>query len=231
MRESSATILFLYWVVVFMPFMAWTSYRRLKAGRTLGPKTERFQISVALLVVTALISLEAASVQSIGISFHPDFIGLLLAVSILIGLIAGIVRGRRRNPAPELRERVRLLYAPATPSEYGWSVVGGISAGIAEEIAYRAVLYELLARWIGYGPSLVLCVVLFVLAHLPQGLRGAIGVGALAILFHIVYVLSGSLLGPILIHAVYDVALFTILYREEHKKILLEPIEQPAGCD
>ena len=64
---------------------------------------------------------------------------------------------------------------------------------------------------------------------LQEGLRGAIGVAILAMLFHITYVLSGSLLAPILVHAIYDIALFIILYLRERKKTIeLQTVEQPA---
>jgi membrane protease YdiL (CAAX protease family) len=221
------TLLFLYWVVLFMPLMAWVSYRKVKAGQTLPPKTERFRLGFGLLIVTALMALAAAQQQSISIPLHADCTSLVFAIAILTGLLLGIARNRHKQPA-EHRERIRLLYAPANLTEFGWASAAGIAAGIAEEIAYRAVLYELVAVWAGYGVSLVVCVVLFVLAHLPQGLRGAIGVGAMAIIFHILYVLSGSLLPGIVLHALYDVGLFAILLADERRQLALHTAEQPA---
>jgi len=225
-----ATLLFLYWVVLFMPFMAWVSYRKIKRGQPLAPKLERYRISVSLLIVTGLMGLAAAQSRSIAIPLGHDFWTFFTAITCLAGTISGVIRGRKKAP-PEHRERLRKLYAPGTPSELAWSFLAGTCAGIAEEIAYRAVLYELLGRWMGYGFSLIICVLLFVLAHMPQGLRGGIGVGAMAIIFHLVYVLNGSLVAPILVHALYDIALFTILYLDERKLIpapISQPVEQPA---
>jgi membrane protease YdiL (CAAX protease family) len=185
-------------------------------------------MACVLLFLTGAMSWETANANRIPIVLEGNYLGLLLAFSITTGLLFGVIRNRHKAPA-EHRERLRLLYSPANAHEYRWAVVGGISAGIAEEIAYRAVLYELLGRWIGCGFAIVICVVLFVLAHLPQGLRGAIGITMIATLFHIVYVLSGSLLAPILIHAIYDVGLFTIFYFDERKMAATaSPVEQAA---
>lgn len=222
------TLLFLYWVALFMPFMAWVSLRKIKSGSPIAPKTERFRIAVALLIVTGLVAMATADSNAVRVPLQYDSVSMLFAVAIVIGLLSGVVRGRHRQP-PEHRERIRMLYAPSSTREYCWAVAGGIAAGIAEEIAYRAVLYELLARRAGYGVSIVVCVLLFVLAHLPQGLRGAMGVGAMAIVFHILYVLSGSLLPGIIVHAAYDVGLFTILLIDERRQAVpATAVEQPA---
>jgi membrane protease YdiL (CAAX protease family) len=225
---NSTTLLFYAWVCLFMPWAAWTSYRKIKSGEPLSPKLKRFQIGAVLLTFTGLISYNTAEIQKIRISFQPEFWSLLYGAVFLIALINAVARGQHRVPV-EHRERIRLLYAPTTSTELSWSLLTGTCAGVFEEITYRAVLYELFGRQFGYGISLVLCVVFFVVAHLPQGLRGAIGVAILAMLFHITYVLSGSLLAPILVHAIYDIALFIILYLRERKKTIeLQTVEQPA---
>jgi membrane protease YdiL (CAAX protease family) len=223
-----ATGLFLYWIVILMPVLAWMSYRRLQKSTKLAPKIRRFQLSVTLLILTGVVSIQAAHANDVQISFQGGIWSMIYASLIVTVLLAAIVRGRHRQPA-EHRERIRLLYAPTRGAEYAWSIAGGTIAGIVEEIAYRAVLYELLGRSVGYGFSLLISVVVFVLAHLPQGLRGAVGVTMLATIFHIVYVLSGSLLAPVLIHAIYDIGLFTILFLDERKRAAVpQPAEQPA---
>ncbi|HET9698319.1 MAG TPA: CPBP family intramembrane glutamic endopeptidase [Terriglobales bacterium] len=226
---NSTTLLFFTWVCVFMPWAAWTSYRKIKSGQPLTPKLKRFRMGAILLTFTGLISYNTAEISKIKLSFQPEFWSLLYGGVFLLALIHAVARGQHRVPA-EHRERIRLLYAPTTPTELSWSLLNGTCAGVFEEITYRAVLYELFGRQFGYGISFVLCVLFFVVAHLPQGLRGAIGVAILAMLFHITYILSGSLLAPILVHAIYDVALFIILYLRERKNpvALQQPIEQPA---
>jgi hypothetical protein len=123
---DSSTALFLYWIVLFMPFMAWASYRKIKSGATLSPKVERFRMAVALLIVTGLIGVATARANLIPLSFSADLVSLVLGAAVLTGLLSGVIRGRHRVPAAH-RERIRLLYAPATPAELAWSIVGGIA--------------------------------------------------------------------------------------------------------
>jgi uncharacterized protein len=50
----------------------------------------------------------------------------------------------------------------------------------------------------------VVSVVVFALAHLYQGWRGMIGVTAITVVFTVLYVRSGSLLLPVVLHVVTD---------------------------
>ncbi len=63
--------------------------------------------------------------------------------------------------------------------------------------------------------ALLVCVLVFALAHLPQGVRATCGIALLGICFHILYFVSRGLLAPVVAHATYDIAIFTIFYRRE----------------
>lgn len=229
-----ATSIFLLWICVGMPCLAYLSYRKIKSGVPLPPKIKRFRTAVVLLLLTGWLADNAALSNGVELELAPSLLGLLFGVSVAIGTVIGVARGRHRQPADH-RERIRKLYAPTNIPEYLWSLGGATCAGICEEIAYRGVLLALLTRaFDNLGVGIVLSVVFFVLAHLPQGLRGAIGVASLATIFHIIYAITGSLLAPILIHALYDIGLFTILFLDERKRPA-EPIHieeaavQPAS--
>ncbi len=228
------TSFFLIWLCVGMPLMAYFSYRRVKSGLPLPPKVKRFRTSVFLLLLTGYLAQNAALSNGIELEFTPALLDVLLGFLFTAVLIMGVVRGRHRQP-PEHRERIRKLYGPASIPEYLLGLAAGTCAGIFEEIAYRGVLLALLTRLTGsMGIAIIICVVLFVLAHLPQGLRGAIGVGSLATIFHIVYAVTGSLFVPIVMHAFYDYGVFTMLFLEERKRstaevALEEPAVQPAS--
>lgn len=229
-----ATSIFLLWLCIGMPYLAYVSYRKIKSGVPLPPKVKRFRTMVVLLLLTGWLADSAARSNSVELEFTPTFLGLLFGLSVAVGTVIGVVRGRHRQPT-EHRERIRKLYAPTSTPEYLWAIAGGTCAGICEEIAYRGVLLALLARLTeSLGIAIVLCVVFFVLAHLPQGLRGAIGVGSLATIFHIVYAVTGSLLAPIMIHALYDIGIFTILFVDERRRaadplLIEEAAPQPAS--
>lgn len=106
---------------------------------------------------------------------------------------------------------LKLLRTPL-PSKQGdillFFLVGGIVAPVAEEIFFRGILYGFFRRW-GVVVALVLSTFLFVLPHLgTHGLPITQVVGGL--LFAVSYEVGGSLMTPITIHALGNLAIFTI---------------------
>jgi len=87
-------------------------------------------------------------------------------------------------------------------------LVGGMVGPVAEELFFRGVLYGFLRRW-GMIVALVLSTVIFVLCHpIGHGIPVTRLVGGL--LFAVTYEFGGSLIVPITIHALGNLAIFTI---------------------
>ena len=87
-------------------------------------------------------------------------------------------------------------------------LVAGIIGPVAEEILFRGIIYGFFRRW-GVLAALILSSVIFVLAHLtlsgipvPQIIGG--------IIFAIAYEREGSLIVPITIHILGNMAIFTL---------------------
>jgi membrane protease YdiL (CAAX protease family) len=95
-------------------------------------------------------------------------------------------------------------------------VVGGVIAPVAEEILFRGVIYGYLRKnvfsglrhW-GIWPALIISTALFVMAHqtgsgipLPQLVGGVV--------FCLTYEMEKSLVTPIIIHSLGNLALFTL---------------------
>lgn len=95
--------------------------------------------------------------------------------------------------------------------------------GPAEELLYRGVVQELLVGPLGTGGGVATMAVLFGLVHYPtygaSSLReidagvalGMAGTTVGGAAFGVLYVLTGTLLVPILVHSLYDAALFADL--------------------
>ena len=100
-------------------------------------------------------------------------------------------------------------HLPKKPSEIIlFFVVGGMLGPIAEEIFFRGILYGFFRRW-GVVVALVLSTLIFVLAHpifpgipLPQVVGG--------IVFAVAYEVERSLMVPITIHILGNMAIFTL---------------------
>ena len=88
-----------------------------------------------------------------------------------------------------------------------------ITAGICEEVLYRGyLLWYLQSLGLGRG-AVVVVIVAFGLAHFFQGIRGIVGAGAMGAAFTGLYLLTGSLVAPIVFHATVDLANGLVAYR------------------
>ena len=98
---------------------------------------------------------------------------------------------------------------PATHSDVIlFFLVGGVIGPVAEEVFFRGVLYTFLRRW-GVALAVVLSTLVFVLPHLVgPGIPITQVVGG--IVFAVAYEVEGSLMVPITIHVLGNVAIFAI---------------------
>jgi membrane protease YdiL (CAAX protease family) len=87
-------------------------------------------------------------------------------------------------------------------------IVGGLLGPVAEEFFFRGILYGFLRRW-GVIVAVVLSTLIFVLCHpIHQGIPVTRLLGG--VLFAVAYEISGSLMVPITIHVLGNLAIFTI---------------------
>jgi uncharacterized protein len=140
-----------------------------------------------------------------------------LALGLVIGTTAAIViariRSNRTGAAPAIAPAWwrKLLpdfsaLLPATMRERVlWAAVA-VSAGVCEEIVFRGWLLSTLHGTLRLnGTALILvAAVLFGLAHSYQGIAGIVLTALAGVLFCGLYVVTGSLLAPIVLHILID---------------------------
>ena len=121
----------------------------------------------------------------------------------LAAMLAAAALLWRVTPADERARRAALI--PATSDERALLVLLACVAGLAEELAWRAVLPALIARWTGSAwAGVALAAGSFGLAHALQG-RLAMGVVlVLALVFQGLVEVAGSLWVAVAVHAAYD---------------------------
>lgn len=140
-----------------------------------------------------------------------------LAAGLIVGLllVSGIrLRARRSAPGPSATPKQwwrRFIpdittLIPITRRERMIFAAVAISAGICEEVVFRGWLLSVLHNPLGFtGTTLVLfAALLFGLCHIYQGPTGVFGATAAGVLLTGVYVLTGTLLAPIVLHALID---------------------------
>ena len=106
-----------------------------------------------------------------------------------------------------MRAEFRSLRAmlPDNDRETRWFNGLSVTAGICEEIIYRGFLIAYFTAFTGLIPALLLSSFVFGLAHAYQGWRGIVKVSVVGLAMGGVYLLTGSLWAPIVLHAVLDV--------------------------
>lgn len=106
------------------------------------------------------------------------------------------------------RKRIQIEGAagliPRTRSELGSWVAVSVTAGVCEEFVFRGYLIWVLTDLLGLWGAAAVSLVIFGLAHSYQGVKGILPVGALAIVFTLVVLISGSLFPAMMLHAMVD---------------------------
>ncbi len=127
-----------------------------------------------------------------------------------------------------LRAEARLKYSaallalnyllPVSALERHWWVAVSISAGVCEEIFFRGFLPQFLTGQLHGGWALdptaawLMSAIAFGLCHFYQGAGGILRTTMAALMFSVVAILSGSLLLPIVLHVLVDMAILA-MYR------------------
>ena len=94
---------------------------------------------------------------------------------------------------------------PRARGEVKFGVGLGLSAGVFEELLFRLGIPALLFGILGLGPlSFAIAAVIFGMLHLYQGALGILVAALLGLVFAALYVLTGSIAAPIVLHALVD---------------------------
>ena len=232
-------------LAVFFPIRAATfGYRRLERA----PDSEVVQVRrslylQALLIQWALAAVVAglwfihrrpAAALGLVIPWSPAFIGVMIFAAIVIAFLAFQVR--RGVGDPEVHEVLmrrlghfeRML--PHTPGELRMFWALSVTAGLCEELLYRGFLMWYVGHWLGVAPTLLLVSVLFGLGHSYQGLRGVLTTGIVGIVLGLLYVVAGSLVPAMLLHAAGDLHSGTLAYGALSRRAEATPTAAESGA-
>ena len=204
------SLLFLLLLCVVVPIAAVRQHRML-ARETVTISRLRIYASgvtthAVLLVLSWLVVLE----QRIDLlpSYRPTGLHALLGLAALAIGVLPVLRSRTDRVA---QERTRLI-APRTAREFAAFYLLSGTAGIAEELAYRGILFALLSALTGsWWIAAVLAAAFFGVAHLFQGVKSAGLAALMGLRDHIVVGITGTLWIAIIVHVVHDVIAGTVI--------------------
>jgi membrane protease YdiL (CAAX protease family) len=102
---------------------------------------------------------------------------------------------------------------PSTPRESRLFVAVSITAGICEEVLYRGYLLWYWLLLVPRGVAIAAAILAFGVGHAYQGVKGILTAGVAGAVYMAVYLLTGSLLAPIVLHAALDIVHGVIISR------------------
>lgn len=170
----------IWWALILGPILLSLRYRGFKLGRVFG--IDRMPVGRALLLGTTLL-----------VSAFP----MVFAVSIFTSVILKV------NPNTDQQEVMRIFEnETAAAQRIPIILLAVVIAPIAEELVFRGYVYGVIKRYFGAIPALVLSGILFAFIHL--NLPSFFPLLVLGWVFALSYELSGSLLVPMTMHALFN---------------------------
>ena len=215
------TALHLMAAVMALAFPAWDYYeaKRLRTVRHPLARTQCYVRCFAVLWVAtfaamAIMPLETlwnapSGMRTLTGAASPDFIPILIT-ALTIGLLMPLALayfhiGTREKIFEQLKEIDYLL--PQSRTEIALFAGVSVTAGICEEVLYRGFLFAYLqaSPW-NLDPLATILVssAMFGIAHFGQGAKGILLTAMVGALLGIMYLLTGSLLVPIIVHILID---------------------------
>jgi len=203
-------------------------------------------VLVLLLVQPVVGPLLAATQDLPGVAWLRDALGGGLGVGLLVGGVLGVgiltaigARSARRDGGIIMVGDIAALL-PRNRPELGWGALLSVNAGVVEEALFRLALPALLVMVTGEPISaFVLAALVFGALHAYQGWVGVLATSVVGVLFTVLYVVSGSIVLAMLVHALFDLRTLVVIpaavYRVHEvpgsvkfPKPLAVPIDAPA---
>ena len=220
------------YLVVGEPMVGHVLHRRFEGRLRTDPGARRsfyrrllvLEWGLAVLALIVWLSAPGVDAGAVGLQWPQRWPGLLTSGVVLLVLFFVVVSTRvlRSGALLEAAEPARrpgegrhaepsgaatLALLPRTAAERRLFTLVGVTAGVCEEWLYRGFFLAVVAALAGGPPTGVLVLVAavaFGLAHAYQGRVGIVTTGVLGGVMAAVYLDTGSLLLPVVLHTLID---------------------------
>jgi membrane protease YdiL (CAAX protease family) len=222
-----------FYLIALAPIWDHFEIRKLKTGADPRRKTKFYWLVIAATWTACAVACAAVGWRSIfwihleprEISWLPSGTG---ANSFMVGLLVAFAAGAlapailmARSPryAKGIEKALKPMQfiLPVTGPERSWWVAICATAGIGEEILYRGFLIQYLRHeplHLKLIAAILLACAIFGVAHVYQGPKGIAGTAFLGLVFSAIFVVSGSLLIPMILHFRIDLRILLLLPAE-----------------
>jgi len=224
--------LFAAYLVCGLPWLGRVRYRWLKRQIEAGGARARlhfYRLVLAAqlgLVVMVLAIWRLGSMAPTAFGFTAPAHSTAMTIALMAFLTSLAVSSLvLRHKGDRLLKRVLQMAGPLLPvstAERWLFAAVAVGAGVAEEVAFRGFLLFYCAAFLpalGTPVAVLASSAVFGLGHLYQGVRGMVLTTVIGLVLATLYVLSGSLLVPIVVHAALDLRLLVIVTPERLRRL------------
>ena len=229
---SLAAVVVAGYLVAGEPVVGSVLHRRFEGRLRTDPSARRsfyrrllvLEWGLALVVLVLWLAAPGVSAGAVGLRWPQQWPGPITGLVVVLVLLFVLLSTRtlRSGALLDAAEPVRrpgegrhaeppghatLAVLPRTAGERRLFTVVGITAGVCEEWLYRGFFLAVVAALAGGLPAWALILVAaaaFGLAHAYQGRAGILSTGVLGGVMAALYLQTGSLLLPVLLHAIID---------------------------
>ena len=222
------------YLVVGQPVVGWWSARRQRRDRRPGARRRRYlrttvlEWALAAAAVGLVLAAPGLDLGDLGFDWPRasaytlvGALGLVLSVVLLAGLRCRVDRGARLVATPEVDALL-----PRTAVERRGFARLALTAGVCEELLYRGFLLAVVvaeAPELGPWRLVLVSALAFAVAHTYQGVAGMLTAGVLGAGFGVLFLGTGSLLLPVLLHVLVDLRVLLLLPRRAVRTALAAP--------
>jgi membrane protease YdiL (CAAX protease family) len=215
-RFGPAAWFFLVALCLLLPVAALRQHQAMRTAEgAAGLGVTRTRIYVSGLVTHAALLLLVGAVWleqrfDLFAPYRPTAMDAAIGlVALAVGLLPLLPRFRLDDPVAQERSR---LIAPRSARDFALFYVVALSAGFAEEVAYRGVLFTLVAALAGsWWIAAIVGAAAFGVVHLFQGRKTAAIAGLMGFRDHLVVGLTGTLFIAIVVHMFHDIIAGTVI--------------------
>jgi membrane protease YdiL (CAAX protease family) len=176
---------------------------------------------ITLILLALLLKLHHERVRDLGLIWNrwrPNILMGIILVPFLFVINAFVAYIFREYFPQFYIERNPLTEIIHTPRQLALFILSALIAGGIKEEMQRAFILTRFRQYLGgAGLGLVLWSIAFGMGHYIQGVQGITVTAMCGFLFGLIYLISGSLIAPIVAHSLYDtLALLSYWYLSDH---------------
>jgi len=199
-------------LILFFPLVDFISGKFKSESKIVEYLKTAFFIWIPTLLLVYLFAKAELSVVAFGFVVDSNWRNILFGSLLVVAVIYLLILIKTIQASEELRaEVIKKTEAfkdilPTTKNEMlVFTLIVSVTAGVCEELIFRAYLFTLLDSHLGVVAAILLSSLIFGLWHLYLGWQEVIRTSVMGAVFCGIYIFTGNIILPILVHIFVDV--------------------------